>query len=114
MAAWTHAMSLRIFLSEDDTYDGRPLHEAILRTARDVGLAGAKVVRGVAGFGRSRHIHESWRGFSYDLPVVVEVIDTAEKIEAFVPALQRLRADAVVILQPVQLLQTGGADVVRP
>jgi len=111
MSAWTEAISLRILISEDDSRDERPLHEAILKAAREAGLAGAKVTRGVAGYGRSRHIHESWRGFSYDLPVVIEIIDSEEKIDAFLPALQRVRQGALVTRQRLEILSPddGGA-----
>jgi len=105
MSAWADAISLRILISEDDSHEERPLHEAILKAARDAGLAGASVSRGVAGYGRSQHIHESWHGFSYDLPVVVEIIDREEKIEAFLPTVQRLRQGALVIRQRLQVLQ---------
>ena len=105
MSVWAEAVSLRILISEDDSHEERPLYEAILKAAREAGLAGGKVTRGVAGYGRSRHIHERWRGFSYDLPVVVEIIDSEEKIEAFVPLLHRLRQGALVTRQRVQMLQ---------
>ena len=85
-----------------------PMLDAVMREA---GLAGAKVTRGVAGYGRSRHIHESWRGFSYDLPVVIEIIDSEEKIDAFLPALQRVRQGALVTRQRLEILSPddGGA-----
>jgi uncharacterized protein len=105
MSVWVEAISLRILISEDDTYDGRPLHEAIIKVAREAGIAGAKVIRGVAGYGRSGHIHESWRGFSYDLPVVVELIDSEDKIDAILPSVQQLRQGALVIRQRVEVLQ---------
>ncbi|HXP03545.1 MAG TPA: DUF190 domain-containing protein [Stellaceae bacterium] len=104
MANWTEATSLRILISDDDTHSGHPLHEAIVRAAREAHLAGAKVTRGVTGYGRSGHIHETWRGFSYDLPVVVEIIDTDAKIEAFLPTLERLRGGALVTRHRVQVL----------
>ena len=63
MANWTDATSLRILISDDDTHDGQPLHETIVRAAREAQLAGAKVTRGVTGYGKSGHIHETWRGF---------------------------------------------------
>jgi uncharacterized protein len=109
MAVWTEAMSLKILISDDDTYDGRPLYEAIVHAARDAGLAGAKVIRGITGYGRSGHIHETWRGFSYDMPIVVELIDTDAKIDAFLPVVTRLRAGALVTRQPVQILEPHGA-----
>jgi uncharacterized protein len=105
MSVWIEAISLRILISEDDTQDGHPLHETIIKAAREAGVAGAKVMRGVAGYGRSGHIHESWRGFSYDLPVVVELIDSEDKIDAILPSVQRLRQGALVIRQRVQVLQ---------
>ncbi len=105
MSVWVEAISLRILISEDDSKDERPLHEAILKAARDAGLAGGKVIRGVSGYGRSRHIHESWHGFSYDLPVAVEIIDSEEKIDAFLPTVQQLRQGALVTRQRVQVLQ---------
>lgn len=105
MAVWSNAMSLRIFISDDDSYDGRPLYEAIIHAAREAKLAGAKVIRGITGYGRSAHIHETWRGFSYDMPVLIELIDTDENIDAFIPSVERLRAGALVIRQPVQILE---------
>ena len=104
MPAWAEAISLRILISEDDSHDERPLHEAILKAARKAELAGGKVSRGVAGYGRSGHIHESWHGFSYDLPVVIEFIDSEEKIDAFLPTLQRLRQGALVTRQRLEVL----------
>jgi len=82
--------------------------EAILRAARDAKLAGANVTPGITGYGRSGHIHETWHGFSYDMPVVIELIDTDEKIDAFIPTIERLRAGALVIRQTVQILDLQG------
>lgn len=65
----------------------------------------SKVIRGVAGYRCSRHVHESWRGFSYGLPVVVETIDREENIDAFAPTVQQLRQGATVIRQRLQVLQ---------
>ena len=105
MASWTEATSLQILISDDDVHEGRPLYEAIVQAAREAHLAGAKVTRGVTGFGRSGHIHETWRGFSYDLPVVVEIIDTDAKIEAFLPTIDRLRRGALVTRHRLQVLE---------
>jgi len=105
MSVWTEATSLQILISNDDTHQGRPLHEAIVRAAHEMHLAGARVSRGVTGYGRSGHIHETWHGFSYDLPVVVEIIDTDAKINAFLPTLQQLRSGALVIRHRVQILE---------
>ena len=108
MAIWTNATSLRILISDDDSFEGRPLHEAIVHAARDAKLAGARVSRGVTGYGRSGHIHETWHGFSFDLPIAVELIDTTENIDAFLPVIERLRAGALVIRQAVQMLEPHG------
>lgn len=108
MSVWTTTTSLRILISEDDTYDSRPLYHAIIAAAREAKLAGAIVTRGIAGYGRSAHIHEVWRGFSYDLPVVVEIIDSEAKIDAFLPTLERLRSGALVTRERVQILQSPG------
>jgi PII-like signaling protein len=109
MLDWTEATSLRVFISGDDTHEGRPLHEAIVRAAREAHMAGAKVTRGITGYGKSGHIHETWRGFSFDLPVVVEIIDTDAKIEAFLSTLQLLRNGALVTRHRVQILAPHGA-----
>lgn len=109
MSAWADAVRLRILISNDDTYGGQPLHEAIVRAARDAELAGITVVRGIAGYGRSTHIHEVFRGFSYDLPVVIEVIDTADKIEGWLGILESLRQGALVTRETVQILQPSRA-----
>jgi len=104
MSTWAKAIALRIHVSEDDTHDGRPLHEAILLSARNAGLAGANATRGVSGYGRSRHVHETWRGFSYDLPVVVEIIDTDEKLAAWLPELEQMRGGVLVTRHPIEVL----------
>jgi uncharacterized protein len=109
MSNWAAMTSLRILVSENDTHEGRPLHEAIILAARDAHLAGAYAVRGVVGFGRSRHIHEIWRGFSYDLPIVIEIIDEDAKIEAWLPTLERLRGGILVTRQRVEVLEPHGA-----
>jgi len=107
MAVWSNAVSLRIFISDDDSYDGRPLYEAIVRAARETELAGAKVIRGITGYGRSGHLHKAWHGFSSDMPVVIEPIDTDEKIDAFIPTVERFCGDALVVRQ-VQILEPHG------
>ena len=109
MAEWTEATSLRIMISDDDTYDRRPLYEAIVRAAREAKLAGVTVMRGITGYGGSGHVHETWRGFSYDLPIVVEIVDTDAKIDAWLPILGRLNAGVHVIRQRVQILKPSAA-----
>lgn len=75
---------LRIFLGEDDKHDGRPTYEWLVLTAREHGLAGATVLRGIMGFGAHSRVHTfRVERLSLDLPIVVEIVDSPEKIEAF-------------------------------
>jgi uncharacterized protein len=108
MSAWSDATLLRILVSDDDTDSDRPLYEAIVASAHDAQLAGVTVTRGITGYGRSGHVHEVWRAFSYDLPIVIEIIDSEPKIDAWLPALERLRQGALVSRQHVQILQPHG------
>ena len=109
MSTWSTMTSLRILVSDDDACDGRPLYEAIVLAARNAHLAGTCVTRGIAGYGRSGHVHEIWRGFSYDLPIVIEIIDTDAKIEAWLPTLEHLRGGSLVMRQSVDVLEPHGA-----
>lgn len=83
---------LRIFLGESDKIDHRPLYEVLVESAKSEGLAGATVLRGIEGFGAaSRVIHTAKiLRLSEDLPIVVELVDTAEKIKEFLPTVDRL------------------------
>jgi PII-like signaling protein len=98
------AERLRIFLSESDRCDGRLLYEAIVEEARRQGLAGATVLRGVSGFGANSRVHTNKiLRLSEDLPVV-EVVDTPEKIEAFLPWLDQVMREGLVTLEGVQVM----------
>ncbi|MGH7855902.1 MAG: DUF190 domain-containing protein [Candidatus Binatia bacterium] len=82
---------LRIFVGESDRYEGKPLYEAIVRTARELGLAGATVWRGIEGFGAGSRIHTARiLRLSEDLPMVIEIVDTEEKIRDALPHLDAL------------------------
>jgi len=105
------AMLLRIFFGEDDKYQGRPLYEAIVLAARSAKLAGATVLRGPMGFGRSSRLHTTKiLRLSQDLPLVIEIVDTEEAIKAFLPTLDSMMGSGLVTLEKVQVLQYG-ADV---
>jgi len=105
------AMLLRIFFGEDDKYQGRPLYEAIVLAARSAKLAGATVLRGPMGFGRSSRLHTTKiLRLSQDLPLIIEVVDTEEAIKAFLPTLDSMMGSGLVTLEKVQVLQYG-ADV---
>lgn len=102
------AILLRIFFGEDDKFHNRPLHEAIVLKAREMQLAGATLLRGHVGFGHSSHIHTSKiLRLSQDLPVVVEIVDSKEKIDAFLPVLDGMMTSGLVTIEKVQVLQYG-------
>ena len=102
------ALLLRIFIGEDDQFDGSPLHEAIVLKAREMHLAGATVLRGPMGFGASSRLHTTKiLRLSEDLPLVIELVDAEEKINAFLPVLDGMMASGLVTLEKVQVLQYG-------
>jgi PII-like signaling protein len=106
------AVLLRIFLGEDDRVGSRPLHEHLVLLAREHGLAGATVLRGSLGYGRSSRLHhEGVLRLSSDLPMVVEIVDREEAIAAFLPALEALHASMLVTIEKVRVLRDGpGAE----
>ena len=102
------AMLLRIFLGEDDKAGHQPLYEAIVLKAREKQLAGATVLRGPMGFGQSSHLHTAKiLRLSEDLPIVVEIVDSEEKISGFLPELERMMGSGLVTLEKVQVLHYG-------
>jgi PII-like signaling protein len=110
------AMLLRIFIGEDDkSRDGRPLYEAIVLKARDVHLAGATVLRGPMGYGHTSRLHTSKiLRLSEDLPLVIEIVDTEEKIKEFLPVLDAMMPSGLVTLEKVQVLQYGESVKHKP
>lgn len=105
------ATLLRIFVSEEDQSDGRPLYENIVVKARQAHLAGATVLRGQLGFGRSTQLHTAKiLRLSYDLPLVIEIVDTEEKIEAFLPTLDSVNASCLITLEKVTVVRYGADD----
>ncbi|MEN8235685.1 MAG: DUF190 domain-containing protein [Actinomycetota bacterium] len=95
---------LRIYICEGDEFDGRPLDEAIVDVLRSEGIGGATVVRGVAGYGGSAVLHTSHvLRLSEDLPIIVEAIDTGEKIEAVLRRVEEMVGDGLVTLEPVEI-----------
>jgi PII-like signaling protein len=96
---------LRIFVGESDRWEGRPLYEAIVRAAREQGLAGATALRGIEGFGASSRIHTvKILRLSEDLPIVVEIVDRPERIAAFIPVLDAMVSEGMVTLEKVRTL----------
>ena len=102
------AMLLRIFLGQDDRHEHQPLYEWIVLKAREQHLAGATVLRGPMGFGHSSRIHTTKvLRLSEDLPIVVEIVDSEEKIAAFLPLLEPVMTSGLVTLEKVQVLRYG-------
>jgi uncharacterized protein len=98
------ALLLRIFVGEDDHYKQHPLYEAIVLKAREMHLAGATVLRGPLGFGKSSHMHTSKiLRLSMDLPMVIEIVDSIEKINAFLPHLEEMMRSGLATLERVQV-----------
>src|SRR5499427_4456052 len=99
---------LRVFIGESDRHDHKPLYEAIVLKAREMHLAGATVLRGPLGYGHSSRLHTAKiLRLSEDLPVVVEIVDGREKIDAFLPVLDSMMQSGLVTLEGVQVLQYG-------
>ena len=96
---------LRIFVGESDKLGHVPLYEAIVLKAREAGLAGATVLRGVMGFGRHSVMHTAKiLRLSEDLPIIVEIVDSLEKIEGFVPILDTMVREGLVTLERVRVI----------
>jgi uncharacterized protein len=96
---------LRIFIGESDRHGHHPLYEAIVLKARENGLAGATVIRGVMGFGKHSVLHTAKiLRLSEDLPMVIEIVDSLEKVEGFLPLLDEMITDGLVTLERVRVL----------
>jgi len=97
---------LRIFIGESDRWHHQPLYEAIVLKARELGLAGATVLRGPMGFGANSRLHTAKiLRLSMDLPMVIEIVDTDEKIERLLPHLEEMVLEGLVTLEEVQVLK---------
>ncbi|WP_128429789.1 DUF190 domain-containing protein [Streptomyces cyaneus] len=114
------ALRLTVFVGEHDTWHHRPLYSEIVHRAHAAGLAGASVFRGVEGFGASSVIHTSrLLSLSEDLPVAIVIVDSGERVRAFLPQLDELVTEGLVtldecevILPQSQLRSTGGTPIV--
>jgi PII-like signaling protein len=95
---------LRIFLGEDDRHDGKPLYEWLVLKAREQGLAGATVLRGIMGFGAHSRLHTfKIERLSLDLPIVVEIVDRREKLEAFLAAIDSVVHEGLATLEKAEV-----------
>lgn len=100
---------LRIFIGESDRHDGRPLYEAIVLRARELHLAGATVIRGAMGYGKSSRLHTTKiLRLSVDLPLVIEIVDSEEKIQSFLPVLEPMMGGGMVTLEPIRVIHYRG------
>ena len=104
-----HSKLLRIFLGELDKHKGAPLHEAIIMTARKQGIAGATVLRGILSYGASSRIHSAkLLDLSADLPIIVEIVDTTEKVDAFLETANQMieesQCGALITIEAVEVI----------
>ncbi len=106
---------LRIFVGEQDKWHGQPLHEAIVHAARKQGLAGATCLKGFLGYGAKSHLHTAkLLRLSEDLPIVIEIVDSEEKIRQFLPQLDSMIQDGLVTLEKVEVLIYRAPPPARP
>lgn len=102
------AVLARIFVGEDDRSDGKPLYEALVLKARELGLAGATVLRGPMGFGHASRLHTAKiLRLSGDLPLVIEIVDAEDKITLFLDAIEPMMGSGLVTLEKVKVLRYG-------
>ena len=103
---------MRIFIGESDKYQGKPLYEALLERLRRKGLAGATVLRGVAGFGASSVVHtDKVLRLSLDLPLIIEVVETEEAIQAMLPDLDEMIGGGLITLERARVILYRPANV---
>ena len=107
------AVLLRIFIGESDRWEHKPLYEAIVLAAREAQLAGANVLRGPMGFGKNSHLHTAKiLRLSMDLPLVIEMVDSEEKINSFLPTLDKMIGGGLVTLEKVKVLHYRAGEPV--
>jgi PII-like signaling protein len=96
---------LRIFIGEQDRWEGLPLYEAIVNHARQKGMAGATVLKGCMGFGCKSHMHTAkLLRLSEDLPIIIEIVDSEEKISGFLPSLDEMVKEGLITLEDVHVI----------
>lgn len=107
------AKLVRIFIGESDHWNGRPLHEALVQKARQMGLAGATVIRGIEGYGARSVLHTTRiLRLSQDLPIVIEIVDTPEKVDDFCETATEMVQKGLVTTQKVEILKyQAGSDL---
>jgi len=109
------AVLLRVFIGESDSWRHKPLYEAIVLKAREMHLAGATVLRGPMGFGKSSRLHTAKiLRLSMDLPLVVEIVDSEEKIQAFLPLLDEMMSGGLITLEKARVIDYRAAQETEP
>ena len=110
------AVLLRIFIGESDRWEYKPLYEAIVLKARELHLAGATVLRGPMGFGKSSRLHTAKiLRLSMDLPLVIEIVDSEEKIQSFLPLLNKMMGGGLLTLEKVRVIEyRAGQELEAP
>lgn len=100
---------LRIYIGESDEWHGRPLYQAIVERLRERGLAGATVLRGIEGFGAKSHLHTTRiLRLSEDLPILIEIVDQADRVRAIMPELDEMVGDGLITLEKVEIIAYRG------
>ena len=108
------AKMVRVHIGEDDRWQGKPLYEAILEAARSQDMAGGTVYRGLEGYGASSRIHRRQLLTSSDLPIMVSLIDSAEKIERFLPTLESMVGEGLLAISDVEVIRYGARSAPEP
>lgn len=102
---------VRIFIGESDTWHGKPLYRAIVERVHEAGLAGATVLRGIEGFGAHSRIHTTRiLRLSQDLPIIVEIVDRPDRVEAILPFLDEMIAEGLITVERVQIIAYRAED----
>ena len=102
---------LRIFIGESDKWEGKPLYEAIILKAREINIAGATMLRGMMGYGANSRIHTAKiLRLSEDLPVIVEIVDSAEKIAVLLPYIEEMVTEGLVTLEDIRVIKYRGTQ----
>ena len=106
---------LRIFIGEADEYKHRPLYKTIVHRARELELAGATVLRGPMGFGRSHHLHNAnILRLSLDLPMIVEIVDTPDSIREFLPEVRKMMRRGLITMERAHIIRYQSVDPAAP
>lgn len=107
MDAPCDAMLLRIFIGHDDVFDDKPLYDQIVLKARELGIAGATVTRGLLAYGPASQELQIRLRLSEDLPIVIDIVDAEEKINAFLPVVQAMVESGLIFTQKVSVVRYG-------